>query len=126
MNPLCCFTIPYTMASPSVMSLLKCRSNRRTLLPNQREECHAADPVQSDVGGAGEGQAPADSNPRPTQQPESAQPPDPAPVRRGAVSGPQADQPGNRRRATGQHEEDRSDQEALCGARPVCAVFQTK
>src|SRR4030042_4837909 len=40
---------------PSVMSLLKCRSNRRMLLPNPWEECHAADPVQSDVGGAGEG-----------------------------------------------------------------------
>src|SRR4030067_1631979 len=111
---------------PSVMSLLKCRSNRRMLLPDQWEECHAADPVQSDVGGAGEGHAPADSNPRPPQQPEGAQRPDPAQVRRGAVSGPQADQPGNRRRATGQHEEDRSDQEALCGARTGGGALQTK
>src|SRR3972149_3514174 len=79
----------FTRRSTSVMSLLKCRSNRRMLLPNPWEECHAADPVQSDVGGAGEGHAPADSNPRPPQQPEGAHRPDPAPVRRGAVSGPQ-------------------------------------
>src|SRR4030067_776556 len=104
--------LSYRPLNSSVMSLLKCRSNRCMLLPIQWEECHAADPVQSDVGGAGEGHAPADRNPRPTQQPEGAQRPDPAQVRRGAVSGPQTDQPGNRRRAARQPQEDAGDTQA--------------
>ena len=47
----------------SVMSYLNCRLYRRRLLPDERGESHAANPIQGDVGGAGEANAERDHNP---------------------------------------------------------------
>ena len=47
----------------SVMSYLNCRLYRRRLLPDERGESHAENPIQGDVGGAGEANAERDHNP---------------------------------------------------------------
>ena len=47
----------------SVMSYLNCRLYRRRLLPDERGESHAANPIQGDVGGAGEANAERDHDP---------------------------------------------------------------
>ena len=47
----------------SVMSYLNCRLYRRRLLPDERGESHAENPIQGDVGGAREANAERDHNP---------------------------------------------------------------